>query len=243
MFHLRPIRPVMILTLCLSLLSGCATTTAEWADPADPLEGMNRSIYQFNETLDRYLLKPVAEGYADYTPAPLQRGVGNFFANLTDLRSAANNLLQMKIGRGLSDISRVLINTTVGVGGVLDVATSADIPRYDEDFGQTLGYWGIEPGPYLVLPFLGPSSLRDTFGLVGDWYADPVTYIDPDGIRIPLKVLNLVDQRAQLLGASNMLETAAIDPYSFTRNAYLQRRLSKVYDGNPPVDFEDFMFE
>ncbi len=237
--------PLRILLLAsLLLFAGCATTN-EFADPRDPFEGFNRSIHTFNEKVDRHLMRPVAQGYVEITPRPVQRGIGNFFNNLGDVRSAANNFLQLKIGPGLSDVSRVLINTTVGIGGIFDVASTADIPRYEEDFGQTLGYWGVPPGPYLVLPFLGPSSVRDSVGLVGDWHLAPLTYLEEDKIRIALRGIHLVDLRAQLLGATDLLDRAALDPYSFTRDAYLQRRLDRVYDGNPPMDddlFDDALF-
>jgi phospholipid-binding lipoprotein MlaA len=236
MFSALP-RLVSILLLLSLTLGGCATT-GEYADANDPFEGFNRSIYNFNEKVDRYVLKPVAEGYVEVTPTPVQRGIGNFFNNLEDIGSAANNLLQMKVGRTLSDLSRVLINSTLGLGGLFDVASTANIPRYEEDFGQTLGYWGFGPGPYLVLPLLGPSSVRDTLGLVGDIYLDPLGQLDEESVRMALKGVEIVDVRAGLLGASNMLDMAALDPYAFTRDAYLQRRLSKVYDGNPPLDLD-----
>ncbi len=226
-----------ILALLTLLLGGCATT-GEYSDVSDPFEGFNRSVYAFNDKVDRYVLKPVAEGYVEVAPRPLQRGIGNFFNNLEDVGSAANNLLQMKVGRTLSDISRVLINSTLGIAGLIDVASTANIPRYEEDFGQTLGYWGFGAGPYLVLPLLGPSSVRDTVGIVGDWYLDPLDHLDDDAVMAALTGLDLVDTRAGLLNATNMLDMAALDPYAFTRDAYLQRRLGKVYDGNPPLELD-----
>lgn len=219
-------------------LGGCASTS-EFADPRDPFETFNRSMYTFNDTLDRALLKPVAEGYKKVAPEFVDRGVSNFFGNLEDVGSAVNNLLQFKVKRGASDISRVLVNSTLGIAGLFDVASGMDLPKYGEDFGQTLGYWGVKSGPYLVLPLLGPSSGRDAFGLAGDWWLDPLNYVDSDGWRWTAKALNIVDTRADLLGASRILEEAALDPYEFLKDAYLQKRLSDVYDGNPPLEDYD----
>jgi phospholipid-binding lipoprotein MlaA len=219
-------------------LQGCASVTAE--GPYDPLEGLNRAVYRFNEGLDKAVIKPLAEGYQAITPAPVNRGITNFFNNLDDVASAANNLLQLKLGRAASDVGRVAINTTIGVGGFFDVASNMDLPRYGEDFGQTLGTWGFEPGAFIVLPVLGPSSVRDGIGLVADWYLDPITYVEDDTVRWSIRGLEIVDKRADLLGASRVLEQAALDPYVFMRDAYLQRRRSKVYDGNPPPE-PDFL--
>lgn len=217
-------------------LPGCATTGNDYQDPADPLEGFNRVMYRFNDGLDRVLIKPLAQGYQAIMPAPLDRGVTNFFNNLEDIASAANNLLQLKPGRAASDLGRVAVNTTVGLAGFVDVASNLDLPRYDEDFGQTLGTWGLEPGPFIVLPVLGPTTLRDGVGRVADWYLDPVNYIEDDTVRWSLKGLELIDTRADLLNASRVFDQAALDPYAFMRDAYLQRRRSLVYDGNPPPE-------
>jgi phospholipid-binding lipoprotein MlaA len=224
---------VLLLGLMLGL-AGCAT--APDADPRDPLEGFNRGAYSFNELLDRAILKPLAGGYNYITPAPVNQGVTNFFNNLRDVRSAINNLLQFKIGRAFSDVGRVAVNSTVGILGLFDVASNMNLPRYDEDFGQTLGVWGVGSGPYIVLPVLGPTSGRDGVGLVADWFADPLNYIEDDTVRRSLKGLNIIDTRADLLNASRVLDQAALDPYAFVRDAYLQRRESLVYDGNPPAE-------
>lgn len=215
-------------------LQGCASNG--YQDPADPFEGFNRVVYRFNDGLDKAIVKPLAQGYNAVMPAPLNRGVTNFFSNLDDIGSAVNNLLQLKLGRAASDVGRVAVNTTIGVLGFFDVASNMDLPKYGEDFGQTLGTWGFGPGPYIVLPLLGPSSVRDGVGLVADWYLDPVNYIDDSTVRWSVKGLRLVDRRAGLLGASRVLEQAALDPYAFVRDAYLQQRRSKVYDGNPPPE-------
>lgn len=216
------------------MLAGCATGPDR--DPGDPLEDFNRAAYSFNELLDRALIKPLAQGYSAITPAPVNKGVTNFFNNLRDIRSAANNLLQFKIGRAFSDVGRVAVNSTIGILGLMDVASNMNLPRYDEDFGQTLGVWGVGSGPYIVLPFLGPTSGRDGIGLVVDWFADPVTYIEDDALRLSLRGLDIIDTRADLLSASRVLDQAALDPYAFVRDAYLQRREDLVYDGNPPLD-------
>jgi phospholipid-binding lipoprotein MlaA len=214
-------------------LSGCATQS-EYADPRDPLEGYNRVMYRFNEQLDKAVLTPLARGYNAIVPKPVNRGVTNFVNNLGDVTSAINNLLQFKVGRAVSDIGRVAINSTIGIAGLFDVASNVDLPRYNEDFGQTLGTWGVASGPYIVLPVIGPSSGRDSVGTVVDWFTDPVTYIEDNHVRWSLRGLNLVDTRADLLNASRVLDEAALDPYSFVRDAYLQKRNSDVYDGNPP---------
>lgn len=228
-------RFILVLLLGSSLgLAGCATGPD--ADPRDPLEEFNRAAYSFNELLDRALLKPLAQGYNYITPSPVNRGVTNFFNNLSDVRSALNNLLQFKIGRAFSDVGRVAINSTVGLLGLIDVASNMNLPRYDEDFGQTLGAWGVGSGPYIVFPLFGPSSARDGVGLVVDWFADPVFYIEDDTVRYSLRGLNVIDTRADLLAASRVLSTAALDPYAFVRDAYLQRRENLVFDGNPPEE-------
>ena len=217
-------------------LSGCATVEPEYGETYDPLEGFNRAMYDFNEGLDKAVIKPLAKGYQAITPAPVDRGITNFFNNLDDVISAANNLLQFKFRRAASDVGRVAVNSTIGIGGFFDVATNMDMPRYDEDLGQTLGAWGFEPGAFIVLPVLGATTVRDGIGMVGDWYIDPITYIEDDTTRWSLRGLDIIDTRADLLSASRVLDQAALDPYAFMRDAYLQRRRSQVYDGNPPLE-------
>lgn len=224
------------LAIFVVALFGCATVDPEYRDPGDPFEGFNRAIYRFNEELDRFVLKPIARGYQAVVPAPVNRGVTNFFSNLDDVGSAINNLLQLKLNRAVSDLGRVVVNTTVGLLGFMDVASNINLPKYGEDFDQTLGAWGLPTGPFIVLPLLGPSSARGVVGLVGDWYTDPVTYIEDDRVRYSLRGLNLINRRADLLGASRVLEQAALDPYIFVRDAYWQKRRSDVHDGNPPLE-------
>jgi phospholipid-binding lipoprotein MlaA len=217
---------------CLAILSGCASDP--YADPRDPLEEVNRAAYSFNEMMDRMLFTPLASGYNYITPAPVNRGVTNFFNNLEDVRSAVNNLLQLKIGRAFSDVGRVAVNSTLGFLGLMDVASNMDLPRYDEDFGQTLGVWGVDSGPFIVLPFFGPTTARDGVGILVDFFADPIFYLDERAARWSLWGLKLIDTRADLLNASRVLDQAALDPYAFVRDAYLQRRDDQVHDGNPP---------
>lgn len=219
----------------LTLLNGCAST----GNARDPLEPINRAIYHFNDGVDKALLKPVAEVYREVLPQFVRTGVGNFFSNINDVLIALNNLLQGKVLDAASDVGRVAINTTVGVLGVLDLATEVGLEKHDEDFGQTLGRWGMGDGPYLVLPIFGPSNLRDTFGRVVDYRTDPLTYVDPSRDRNQLWLARMINRRAELLDTSKILETAALDPYEFLRDAYLQRRRNLVYDGSPPPEKDD----
>lgn len=215
---------------CVLALSGCATAT----DPRDPLEPINRGIYKFNDAVDKAVLKPVAQGYKAVLPQPVRTGVTNFFSNIEDVLIALNNLLQFKFHAAASDVARVAFNTTFGIAGIFDVATSFGLEKHDEDFGQTLGYWGIGDGPFLMLPILGPSNLRDTVGLAAYYQLDPVLNLDHVPTRNTLSVLRFVNRRAQLLDAEKVLDEAALDPYTFLRDAYIQHRRSLVYDGNPP---------
>lgn len=215
--------------LSLSLL-GCATN----GDRRDPLEPINRGIYKFNDAVDKAVIKPVATGYKEVVPGPVRTAVGNFFSNLDDVLVLLNDLLQFKLEQAASDFSRLAWNSTLGIAGLIDVGSKMDLPKRNEDFGQTLGYWGVGNGPYLVLPFLGPSTLRDTVGLVVDSRFDPLWQHDPISERNTAYGLHTIDTRARLLDAEKVLEEAAIDRYIFLRDAYLQRRRGLVYDGNPP---------
>ena len=232
-----------LLLLSLLGLGGCASVKGP-TDPQDPLEGYNRAMYKFNDAVDRAVLKPVAKGYVKVTPAPVRTGVNNFFSNLDDVVVLVNDLLQFKVKQAASDLGRLTFNSTVGLFGLIDVATPMNFPKHNEDFGQTLGYWGVGPGPYLVLPFLGPSDIRDTGGLVADWQIDPIQQIDDTNTRYGTVALKVIDKRANLLRASSVLESATFDPYAFMRDAYLQHRRNEVYDGNPPQpSFEEMMRE
>lgn len=213
----------------------CATIPPDAGKtPADPFEVYNRHMFEFNDRVDEYVVRPVAEGYVKVVPEPARDCIGNFFRNLGDLGNAANNLLQGKAYEASSDLCRVVINSTIGLLGCFDVATKMGLTRSNEDLGQTFGRWGVGPGPYFVLPLLGPSTVRDTIGRVGDTYADPVTYIDSTIVAVTTQSVRVIDVRAGLLQASRLLEGAALDKYQFVRDAYLQRRRNLVYDGNPP---------
>lgn len=210
-------------------LTGCASTS-----PHDPLEGFNRTMFEFNDTLDKAALKPAAEAYQSVLPSFVQTGIGNFFGNLGDVWTAVNNFLQGKIEAGALDVVRVTANSTLGVLGLFDIASDSGVPKHQEDFGQTLGYWGVPSGPFVVLPFFGPSTVRDTTALPLDIYGNPWAYKEPTRWRNVGTVVRVIDKRAALLDASNLLEDAALDRYQFVRDAYMQRRLSQVYDGDPP---------
>ena len=211
-------------------LTACAHTPPD--DPSDPLEPVNRAVFSFNRSADRYVLKPVAKGYDKAMPDLAKRGVSNFFNNIREPRTILNDLLQLKLKRAANDTGRFLLNSTAGFAGLMDVATDAGLKRHDEDFGQTLGRYGIGPGWYLMLPLLGPKTNRDLIGYGGDYYTGPGPYVEPE-VSLSLTATALVDPRARLLSADPLLDSA-IDPYVFVRTAYLQQRLTKVYDGNPP---------
>jgi len=232
-------RRVPGLLLAAVALGGCAHTPPD--DPSDPMEGWNRGVYKFNTVADKYVLRPVAKGYDKVTPAPVQTGIGNFFANLFYPTVIVNDLLQLKLRQFGADTLRFVVNTTAGIGGLFDPATHVGLPAHDEDFGQTLGYWGVGPGWYLMLPLLGPSDNRDLVGAVGDWHTNPLTHVDDEDEEWAwgAGVLQAVHQRANLLGFDSVLEQQ-LDPYVFVRSLYLQNRLYKVYDGNPPKEDFDF---
>lgn len=227
-----PWRAAVGLALVVVMLTGCATGPN--ANPRDPLEPFNRGVYGFNEAVDRAVLKPVATAYKAVTPQPVRSGVGNFFANLEDAWSAVNSVLQLKIQSAAENFMRFTVNSTLGLAGVIDIASEMRIERHPEDFGQTLGRWGVGAGPFVMLPLLGPSTLRDTVALPVDSRGDIVTNVEHVASRNSLKALNLVDLRASYLKAGSVIDDAALDKYSFTRDAFLQRRQYSVYDGNPP---------
>ena len=221
---------------CLLILiaSGCASTGN---NPDDPWEDWNRSVYDFNKGVDKYIAKPVAEGYKAITPDPVEEGVSNIFSNIEDIPTMINNLLQGKIVDSISDLGRVLVNSTVGVAGIWDPASHLGLEKHDEDFGQTLGAWGVDSGPYVMLPFLGPSTLRDTSAFPVNSYLDPLNQIDHIPTRNQAKVLSLIDQRAELLDFEEQLKDAN-DEYAFIRDIYLQNRRYKVLDGDIPFEEE-----
>lgn len=228
-----------VLVLCTAfLVSGCATSrTTDDLHEGDPAEQFNRSVLEFNLASDRLLLKPVAAWYDRYVPSPVSTGLSNFFSNLLEPITALNDMLQGKPGKAGRDTGRFLINSTLGLFGLLDVATEMGLERRREDFGQTLAVWGVPDGPYLVLPFLGPSTLRDAFGLVPQYYGDPVLYLDPPGNQI-LAGTRIVDSRSHLLGADEVLDLQP-DKYLFLREAYWKQRTILIQDGQTgPEDAE-----
>jgi phospholipid-binding lipoprotein MlaA len=227
----------LVTTLAFIALTGCAAPHAK--NPADPFEGFNRGVYQFNETVDKAIAKPVAQGYNKVMPELGKTMVTNFFSNLNDVVVTANDVLQFKFIQALSDGMRVLVNSTVGVAGLIDVA-SMHLEKHNEDFGQTLGYWGVGSGPYLMLPILGPSSVRDGIGDLGDGQVSPVSNTYPIRTRNQMYLTRGISRRADLLSAENVMDGAILDRYSFIRDAYLQRRQSLVCDGKLPHDsYED----
>lgn len=209
--------------------AGCATPQRP-----DPLEGWNRQVFSFNESLDDNVLRPAAQGYRNVTPQPVRTGVGNFFGNLRDVWSTINLFLQGRLKDGAMGVMRVSINTTLGLGGLIDLASPMQINKPNEDFGQTLGVWGVKPGAYIVWPVLGPSTLRDSVGIPGDMYFSASSLATQPGVAVAVKALEVVDVRARYLGASNLLNDVALDKYSFMRSAFLQRRQNLIYEGNPP---------
>jgi len=220
---------------------GCASWVGMEPEPGDPLEPFNRSMFALNQHIDTYVAKPLAKGYQKITPEPIDRGITNFFNNLDEIPTALNNLLQFKVKEALSDLGRLAINSTLGFFGFMDVATTWGLEKHDEDFGQTLGKWGVPSGPYLVLPIIGSSSIRDGAGFAVDWVSNPIYYrIGDNQLGWTLWTLRYVDRRADLLRAEKVVESAALDPYIFHRESYLQRRNYVVHDGNPPLEEEDF---
>ncbi len=232
---------VLLSAAALVVASGCATTAA--TDPRDPAEGFNRAMFSFNETLDESIAKPVATAYKSVTPDMVRYWVRNFFANIGDIFIGLNNLLQGKPGDAVVDWARFSMNTTLGVFGINDVASEVGLDKHNEDFGQTFGRWGSPSGAYLVWPFFGPSTVRDTAGGLVDFYLDPVWRKQSEGVRWTAALLRATSQRADLLDASRILEEAALDKYVFQRDAFLQRRRGLIYDGKPPRDSSSLLRE
>ncbi len=229
----HPIRLlVAALLACSCMVAGCATGP----NSRDPYESFNRKVYSFNEGVDKAVLKPVARGYVAVVPRLARRGVTNFFNNLGMVVTTFNDALQAKGAKVPVDFARFTTNVVFGLGGLIDVASELRIENRNEDFGQTLGYWGLRSGPYLVLPFFGPSTVRDGSGLAVDFVVSPFVYVEQDEIALSwsLFALDVVDTRANLLGAETFLEEAALDRYSFLRDSYLQRRDYLIHDGSPP---------
>ena len=223
-------RRYISLLITAVFITGCAGAH----NPTDPLEPLNRKIYKFNTTIDKAVVKPVAQGYSTYMPSIGKIMVSNFFSNLNDVVVTSNDLLQFKLVQAASDGMRFLVNSTVGVFGLIDVASMGSLKKHNEDFGQTLGKWGVGSGSYIVLPILGPSSVRDGIGRYMDTFPDPLSQITDMQTRNQVYLAEGINRRAELLNQEKVLDDAMLDPYEFIRDAYLLGRLSKVYDGNPP---------
>lgn len=228
-----------LITITILFSSGCATIEGP-ANPDDPLESFNRSMFAFNEGVDKYAFKPAAKGYNFIMPDIASKGVSNFFSNVDDIVVFANQLLQFKIAAAVATSARIVFNTTFGLLGLIDVASEMDLYKHNEDFGQTLAVWGVPSGPYLVLPFIGPMTVRDTAGLAVDWtYFDPIFRRQTLNASIATLTVKYIDIRAGLLKASNILDDTVADKYSFVRDAYQLRREFLIYDGQPPEDFSE----
>ncbi len=227
-------KSVLLLLASALTLAGCASFRT--AATGDPIEPINRGIYSFNNTFDHYLFKPIAKGYDAILPGPIKTGVSNVFQNMSDAQSLVSDALQLKGAKFGDDLGRVMLNTTFGIGGLFDLATPMGIERGNEDIGQALGYWGIGAGPYLVIPFLGPSSLRDAVGRYGDAQINPVSFVSSVPVRNSLTGLSVLDARVSLFPAEDLMNQAALDRYTFLRSAYLQRRQSLVLDGKRPKE-------
>ena len=229
----------------LLVIAGVLVAPARASDPDavnDPFEGFNRAMFAVNEGLDTVLIKPVAQAYDTVTPLPAQAGVGNFFGNILDTRNVLNNTLQGKLSEAASDVARILINSTVGIFGLFDVASELGLERHDEDFGQTLAIWGYQDSAFIFWPVLGPRTVRDTGGFVVDSFTDPTWYTVDKSVatRNSLIALRFVDIRASLLPADKVVEEAALDKYAYIRDAYLQRRTNQIFDGRPPRPKDDY---
>jgi len=246
--HSQFLYKILFISTMILLAAGCASTTVD-GEVNDPIEPFNRSIYSFNEGFDHIILKPAASGYKKL-PDPVQTGTHNFFNNLNDVIVIFNDILQLKVELFASDAMRLTYNTVFGVLGLIDVATPMGLPKHHESFADTLGYWGLGSGPYLVLPILGPSSVRDAPSIAVDFFTHPASLITSTPVVVALASVRVVDARSELLTTTDIRDQLALDPYIFTREAYYQWRQNRVYDGNPPTirpnviieDFEDEEF-
>ncbi len=243
----RPRRALCFLTLLLAVAAtGCrhtgstaATNLSDETTARALLEPLNRASYRLTDTLDRALLKPLAVGYQDITPKPLRHAITNFFRNLSYGGVVVNDFLQGKVRQGMEDLFRIIVNSSFGIGGLVDMASDFGLPRHEEDLGQTLAVWGVPAGPYLFLPLLGPSTARNLPNFALDAFLDPVNWLGNNTYQYSLNGLELVNTRAELLQITDLVEESALDPYTFIQEGYLQRREYLVYDGNPPLDALD----
>jgi phospholipid-binding lipoprotein MlaA len=226
----------LIAALCLfAFATSCASVSGP-PNKRDPLESYNRGMFKINDNIDKAVVKPVSRTYDKITPSPLKKALRNFFGNLGEVPVVFNDLLQFKFQQAAYDSWRFIFNTTLGLGGIIDVASDIGLEKHDEDFGQTLGKWGVPAGPYFVIPILGPSTIRDASGRLVDSPLKPIGYVTPTSAKLSIYAADGVITRASLLGASNVLDQAALDPYVFVRDAYMQRRLKQIYDGKVPQE-------
>jgi phospholipid-binding lipoprotein MlaA len=235
----KVVQTIAVICLALNLIA-CANLGSR-GDPRDPFEGLNRGVYSFNQALDQSIINRIARVYQAITPDFLDRGISNFFSNVNEIIVIINDVLQLKIGQAFSDIARFLFNSTIGIGGLMDVASNMGFPKHNEDFGQSLGRWGISPGPYIVVPALGPSTFRDVVGYtVATTMVSPLAYIDSTSVYMGVMSMNYVDFKADLLSEEKLLEEAAVDKYEFTKNAYLELRENLVRDReSSDLDYEE----
>jgi phospholipid-binding lipoprotein MlaA len=231
---LRSWAPIAILLTGIAIASGCATVPRS-EDGTDPLQNVNRSVFTFNERLDKAIIKPAADAYVRVTPKPVRTAVSNFFDNISYVDVILNDFLQAKVEQGFSDVGRFLVNSTVGILGLFDVASELGMKPHQEDFGQTLGVWGSGEGAYLVYPILGPSTVRDTPGLVVSFVTNLLFYVGETAVVVPLTILAAIDARARAQGFFQFMDEAALDRYLFVREGYRQRRLFLIHDGRPPL--------
>ena len=221
---------IILIFLISILLFGCATTAS--LDERDPLENFNRGVYSFNQTMDEIIFNPISKLYKAITPDIIEKGVSNFFSNLGDLSVIANEILQLKFDKAASDVSRVLINSTIGLLGFFDISSEIGLPKHNEDFGQTLAQWGFKSGPYIVVPFFGPATLRDLSALVIDkGMLNPMFYIEDDMTKAGLLTLNYVDFKSRFSNRNDLIGAASLDEYEFIKNAYFEKRAYEINDG------------
>ena len=229
----------LAILLLSHLLVGCATIPADERVPEDPLQGLNQTIFKFNAGVDKVVLKPAAKTYQAIMPDIAETGVSNFFSNINDVPTALNNLLQGKFKAAGTDSLRFLLNTTAGIGGLIDVASDAGLPKHNEDLGQTLGVWGVPSGPYLMLPFLGPSTLRDGVGSTADFFLDPIYYVDESSVTDRLRIPELLDTRSGLFEVEELIDSGLYDNYERMREVYLTTRARDIVDGEEQEDAGD----
>ncbi len=235
--------PIIITLILINITSGCTSTQIKDDNSNnDTLEPINRVAFDFNEVLDQSIMKPVAESYAKHTPTIYRSGITNFFDNLSYFNVILNSFLQGKFAQCLSDAARFIINSTIGIGGLNDIATTMGLEKHNEDFGQTLAIWGVSQGSYLYIPLQGPNTIRNVPDIATSTFSNPLTYI-ASAILLPISALNIVNTRANLLDATHIRDESAIEPYIFTREAYLQQREYVIYNGNPPVESYDDIFD